>query len=211
MIIGICGLIGAGKDTVANQLINNFGFTKESFANPVKDITSAIFNWPRKMLEGDTVESRVWRETEDEWWTLKLGYPVTPRKMLQVMGTEVMRKGFYDGIWVASLEKRLQDATGNTVISDCRFPNEIAAIKSSGGKVVRVVRGPDPAWYHLAELVNPGPANDREWLEHKRQFDSYNVHPSEYSWVGTEFDYIIENNGTLDDLKNKVLKMMSDF
>jgi ferredoxin len=61
MIIGICGLIGSGKGTVADVLVDQ-GFTKVSFADKLKDGVSTIFGWNRAMLEGDTDESRQWRE-----------------------------------------------------------------------------------------------------------------------------------------------------
>ena len=53
MIIGICGLIGSGKGTVADVLVDQ-GFTKVSFADKLKDGVSTIFGWDRAMLEGDT-------------------------------------------------------------------------------------------------------------------------------------------------------------
>ena len=58
MLIGIVGLIGSGKDTVAKRLVDKHGFVKDSFAKSLKDAVSAMFNWDRKMLEGDTKESR---------------------------------------------------------------------------------------------------------------------------------------------------------
>ena len=67
-IIGIAGLIGSGKDTVANHLINNHNFTSVKFADKLKDGVAAIFEWPRDLLEGDTDESREWRETPDPFW-----------------------------------------------------------------------------------------------------------------------------------------------
>ena len=66
-IIGIAGLIGSGKDTVANHLINEHNFQRIKFADKLKDGVSAIFDWPRDLLEGDTDESREWRETPDEF------------------------------------------------------------------------------------------------------------------------------------------------
>jgi ABC-type oligopeptide transport system ATPase subunit len=58
MIIGIVGFAGSGKGTVGDILVNDHDFTKLSFADAVKDATSAIFGWPRHLLEGDTNESR---------------------------------------------------------------------------------------------------------------------------------------------------------
>ena len=68
MIIGICGLIGSGKGTVADVLVDQ-GFKKVSFADRLKDGVSTIFGWDRAMLEGDTDESRQWREQRDDFWS----------------------------------------------------------------------------------------------------------------------------------------------
>lgn len=74
MIVGLVGFIGSGKGTVADIMTTEHGFSKESFAGGVKDAASVIFGWDRKLLEGDTEESRAWRETPDEYWSEKLGY-----------------------------------------------------------------------------------------------------------------------------------------
>ena len=62
MIIGICGFIGSGKDTVADYLVNFHGFRRESFANSLKDAVAVVFGWDRILLEGRTKEAREWRE-----------------------------------------------------------------------------------------------------------------------------------------------------
>ena len=66
MIIGICGLIGSGKGTVADVLVEQHNFTKISFADKLKDGVATVFGWDRAMLEGDTDESREWREQADK-------------------------------------------------------------------------------------------------------------------------------------------------
>ena len=194
MIIGICGLIGSGKDTIADYLQNIHQFRRESFAHTLKDAVAAVFGWDRELLEGRTRESREWREQVDPWWTDRLNMPVTPRLVLQVWGTEVARKSYHDDIWIASLENKLRKTHDDIVISDCRFPNEILAIKRVGGVVIRVTRGPEPAWYELAQTVNQGPTRNTKWRLSKTQLDSYGVHASETAWIGTEFDAIIDNN-----------------
>ena len=204
MIIGICGFIGSGKDTIADYLVNLHGFRRESFANSLKDAVSQVFGWDRTMLEGRTKQAREWREQVDPWWAERLGMPnLTPRWVLQYWGTDVCRKTFHDDIWIASLENKLRNSRDDIVISDCRFPNEIKSIKRAGGVVVRVMRGPEPEWYNHAINYNSGP-NHIGWSIGKEMLSRQNVHASEYSWVGTNFDSVLDNNGTLDHLYQQV-------
>jgi hypothetical protein len=211
MIIGICGLIGAGKDTIADYLVNIHQFRRESFANSLKDAVSSIFNWDRELLEGRTKQSREWREQPDPWWSTRLGQTITPRQVLQYWGTEVCRRGYHDDIWIASLENKIRNSRDDIVISDCRFPNEIKAIKDAGGRVIRVTRGAEPAWYELAEIVNRGPTQNTRWRLSKNELEKYNVHASETAWIGTEFDAVIENNSSLDDLYRQITHLVQDL
>jgi len=195
MIIGVCGFIGSGKDTIADYLVNFHEFRRESFASTLKDAVSAVFGWDRTMLEGRTKEAREWREQVDPWWAARLDMPtLTPRWVLQYWGTEVCRKAFHDDIWIASLENKLRNSRDHVVISDCRFPNEISSIKNAGGQIVWVQRGVLPAWYELAVDANRG--SNVALNELKR----LKIHASETAWVGTEFDAVIDNNSTIDDL-----------
>lgn len=190
MIIGICGLIGAGKDTAADYLVNFHEFKRESFAGTLKDAVASVFGWDRELLEGRTKHAREWREEIDPWWSERLDMPnLTPRLVLQLWGTEVCRKAFHDDIWIASLENKLRKSEDDVVISDCRFPNEITAIRNAGGRVIRMKRGPDPEWFNLARK-NP----------HKMPEFYPGVHASEYSWAATEFDFIIDNEGSIEEL-----------
>ena len=208
MIIGICGLIGAGKDTAADYLVNLHHFRRESFANTLKDAVSQVFGWDRTMLEGRTKQSREWREQVDTWWATRLKIPeLTPRWVLQQWGTNVLRTGFHEDIWIASLENKLRNTIDDVVITDCRFPNEIRAIRAAGGKVVCIKRGNEPNWYQAAKAYNRGPNGNVEWAVSKKKLDDLKVHPSEYSWVGTDFDQILTNDGTLDDLYQQVKKL----
>ena len=211
MIIGVCGFIGSGKDTVADYLVNLHHFRRESFANTLKDAVSAVFGWDRTMLEGRTKQAREWREQVDAWWAQRLGIPhLTPRWILQNWGTEVCRKGFHDDIWIASLENKLRASTEDIVISDCRFPNEIAAIKKAGGRVVRVVRGAEPEWYQLAVSRNSGPNGNSSWALSGRKLEQLGIHASETAWVGTRFDAVLDNNGILEDLYQQVKRLAQD-
>ena len=200
MIIGVCGLIGSGKDTIADYLQNIHEFRRESFASTLKDAVAAVFGWDRELLEGRTKESRAWREQVDPWWSARLDMPdLTPRWVLQYWGTEVVRRSFHDDTWIASLENKLRKTGDDVVISDCRFPNEIAAIKRAGGTVIRVVRGPEPNWYNTALGANSGIATDQNLLK------QLGVHASETAWIGTNFDAIVDNNADgLDNLYSQV-------
>jgi hypothetical protein len=198
-IIGICGFIGSGKDTAADYLVNFHEFRRDSFAATLKDAVAAVFGWDRELLEGRTKSAREWREQVDPWWSERLNMPeLTPRLALQLWGTEVCRRAFHDDIWIASLEARLRNSRDNIVISDCRFPNEIKAIKQAGGKVIWVQRGELPSWHIMAAKANHGDMFAKEKLK------SLGIHASETAWVGTEFDYIIDNNSTVDELYNRI-------
>ena len=205
MIIGVCGFIGSGKDTIADYLVNFHGFRRESFANSLKDAVSSVFGWDRVLLEGRTKQAREWREQVDPWWAERLNMPnLTPRLMLQLWGTEVCRRGFHDDIWIASLENKLRTSKDHVVISDCRFPNEIKSIKDAGGIVIRVKRGPEPEWYDAAASMNRGPNGNTNWALSKDCINKLGIHASETAWVGTKFDAILTNDGSIDDLFAKI-------
>jgi hypothetical protein len=195
MIIGICGFIGSGKDTVADYLVNFHEFRRESFASTLKDAVAAVFGWDRTMLEGRTKEAREWREQVDPWWAARLDMPtLTPRWVLQYWGTEVCRRAFHDDIWIASLENKLRNSRDNIVISDCRFPNEIESLKQAGGSIVWVQRGTLPDWYEDAVSANQGNNVGLNAMKMRK------IHASEWAWLGSDFDVVIDNNGSIDDL-----------
>lgn len=214
MIIGICGFIGSGKDTAANYLVGWHGFRRDSFAGALKDAVATVFGWDRELLEGLTPEARQWREQVDPWWSKRLNMPnLTPRWVLQYWGTEVCRQGFHDDIWIAALENRLRQRTGHTVISDVRFPNEVTAIRNAGGGIVWIQRGSLPEWYNCAVTENTT-SWDRQWLLEdakelmEQKFPS--VHKSEWAWVGTNFDALVDNNGSVEDLYTQLKNLLPE-
>jgi hypothetical protein len=206
VIIGLCGFIGAGKGCVADLLVERHGYIKESFANSVKDSCAAIFGWDRALLEGDTPKSRAWREQSDEWWSEKLGRPFSPRLALQLMGTEAGRGVFHSDLWIYTVLRRC-DSNLNYVIADVRFPNEINAITNSGGKIIRVRRGNDPEWYDTALKQNTTHKDDQWLLQDANELmeQKYpDVHYSEWAWIGSHYDIVMDNNCTLDELKTRI-------
>lgn len=190
-LIGIIGAIGSGKDTCADYLIKHYSYEKLSFAKKVKDVASVVFGWDREMLEGVTKESREWREQVDPYWK------ITPRMALQKIGTEMFRKHIDDQIWVKAVvhemtnNNKYKDA--NIVITDCRFENEIQAIKDQGGKILYIQRGTTPEWASKPFDPNAG-IHITDWNVY--QFKE-------------KADYQIENNSSLEDLYNNLEKILN--
>jgi hypothetical protein len=212
MIIGFVGLIGAGKDTAADYLVNTHGFRRDSFASTLKDAVSHVFGWDRTLLEGRTKEAREWREQIDTWWAERLDMPtLTPRWILQHWGTDVCRVAFHNDIWIASLENKIRKTNDNIVISDVRFPNEIKAIHNAGGQVIRVKRGDDPEWFEYALAFNRGQNGNTEWALSKSKLDRMKIHASEYSWAGGKIDATVSNDSTVDELFNQLKNLVEDL
>lgn len=206
-VIGLVGFIGSGKGTAGDILMRDCGYKKFAFADSLKDAVSSIFLWPRGLLEGDSEASRQFREQVDPWWSKRLGYEVTPRLILQKFGTEACRNNIADNIWIAALEKRIQGYQ-DVVITDVRFPNEIEFVRSAGGKIIRIKRGPEPEWYNDAIFWNK---MEGESPNLKNTMKERNIHPSEYKWVGEHLDTTIENEGTVDELKEKIISTLTTF
>lgn len=198
MIIGLVGFIGSGKGTVGD-ILEQKGFTKDSFAKPLKDACSVIFGWPRELLEGDTALSRKWREEPDAFWSEKFGKEFSPRLALQLMGTEAGRNVFHKDVWVISLLNRAKGK--DVVVTDVRFQNEIKYIQDNGGIIIRVKRGTEPEWYN--DLLSMDTTVKRQLF-----MDEVGIHQSEWDWIGSDFNYVIENNGTINDLGNKVNEVL---
>lgn len=210
MIIGLVGFAGSGKGTVADILCENYNFTKVSFADVVKDITAEMFGWSRPLLEGDTDESREFREKSDDWWSARLGKTITPRNMLQLMGTEAGRDTFGSDIWVLNVERKIHNLRTNEfkenfVIADVRFPNEVEAIRKWGGHVVRVMRGKEPKWFETAALANM--TGDHHMMKTKY----HNIHYSEWAWIGEKFNYLITNDSSKIMLEADVKHLIKVF
>lgn len=206
-IIGLCGLIGSGKGTVSD-ILKEEGYIELSFASVLKDVLSIVFDWDRVMLEGKTPESRAWREQVDHWWEDHLGIDgFSPRYAMQHVGTNLFRKHFHTDIWCLALERQLVRTTGNIVISDARFYNEIDVIKRNDGIMVDVWRKEVPEWWDNAIATNHATQEEEYVLYddgHHMEVAYPNVHPSEYSWAGCEFDITIQNKGSLEYLRQSV-------
>jgi hypothetical protein len=203
MIVGVVGFIGSGKGTVGDFLKTEFGFHSLSFASHLKDVASVLFGWERHLLEGDTEESRKFREKPDGFWSKKIGEHFTPRLALQLLGTEAGRNVFHEDFWIFSLENKIKKLgdNQNVVVTDVRFKNEIEWLKSKKGILIEVRRGERPSWFHIAADANR--SNGSAFSE-KFMLEKTGVHESEWRWIGSGVDYIIDNNDTLEKLKGRI-------
>ena len=208
-IIAITGLKGSGKDTTADYIIKQYpNWEKDSFAGTLKDAVSVIFGWDRKMLAGETPEDREIRETRDEYWSEKFGYEITPRIILQQLGTDCLRNHLHKNIWVDSLEKKVRNTDKNIIITDCRFKNEIEMLKNLGAFFVRVERPPFPQWFNKVGELNLKGYNSAG-IENLVP-EVKNVHISEWDWIGYDNpDYILNSiTGDFNGLYKQIDKMM---
>ena len=117
----------------------------------------------------------------------------TIRDVMQVLGTDLLRQGFNNNIHVATTLRSIKKDE-KVIITDTRFPNELKAVKDRGGITIRVNR-PD--------FVENALTGEKFSVKVHR-----NEHPSETALDNAEFDYVIENSGTIADLEEKVLEIL---
>ena len=205
-LIGIVGRIGSGKDTIANHLISDYAFKKDSFASSVKDACSMLFGWPRALMEGDTSVSREWRDVPDTWWSQKLGIDnFTPRLAMQHLANDLFRDHFHSDFWMMTLQRRLNQSHHHShVISDVRYPNEAKFIKDNGGDLIRVTRGEDPEWLGTAVSANFGDGVSISVMSTTYQ----HVPESEWRSAGIHVDHTIQNDGDVGQLLARVGQYM---
>lgn len=205
-VVAFVGFAGSGKNTAAQALLDD-GWTGISFGSAVKDVLATIFLWPRHLLEGDTDESRAFREQVDEWWSERLcveGF--SPRVAMQQVATQAMRMNFHPEVWVAHIARRVSvlPPDARLVILDARFANEIAYARSLGAMLVRVRRGLDPAWMTTAAYANAGSTASRFRMLHH-----WKVHESEWAWIGAALDHVVDNDASADELQAQIRKLCS--
>ena len=148
MLIGLTGRKRSGKSTIAASLVKHHHFTERSFADPLRAMTCQILGITAREL--DDV-----KETPVDWLD-----GVTPRRMMQTIGTEWGRDSIHPEIWVRALQRQIETLMADNidiVISDVRFDNEATMIRSMGGIMFRVHRHGLPDDQHRSEAgVNPG-------------------------------------------------------
>lgn len=173
-MFGLVGRKGVGKDTAADYLVNHHGYTRLAFADPLKDVVSTVFCIPREIFDDPQMKE----QNLAEWGA-------TPRRLLQVVGTELFRDTLpvhvpsARGIWIKNMEMRVTRAGNKVVITDVRFPDEADLVRRLSGTLVEITRNTGFSDGHVSEST--------EW------------HLSE----------TIDNNGTIDDLHKSVEKLLT--
>ena len=226
MIIGINGYAGSGKDTVGTiiqylhaersiplkEVIENYSkhewwleegsnWEIKKWAGKLKEVASLLTGIPKHKFEDQEFKKTL---LGPEWGTvtpiplnsvpvfadIKFNSLMSVRDFLQKLGTDGLRDGLHENVWVNALMANykpidynddVQPELPNWIITDTRFPNEAEAIKKAGGIIIRINR------------IGVKPIND---------------HPSEVSLDKWDFDHIITNDGSLEDLERKIKNVL---
>lgn len=149
-LIAFTGLAGSGKTTAAKALVHFHGYSRISFADPIRRMLMAIGLTAEDMADRKEVPHAL------------IGFN-TPRVAMQTLGTEWGRRTICDDLWLKIARRDIEQARAfpdfaGIVIDDCRFDNEAELIRSLGGVVVKVERGGQVAMAngHASEVgVNP--------------------------------------------------------
>ena len=145
MLIGMTGRSGSGKSTSAKYLSAKYRFKGFSFSKPLKKAVSELFGISPFCLSDPFAKNQVL-----PFWGR------TPREILQIFGTECIRDHFGKDFWCNHMRRRLlpycSDAPHscyhlpkfNSVIDDCRFPEEIKMVSDLGGYTIHIERPDNP-------------------------------------------------------------------
>jgi hypothetical protein len=175
MIIGLSGYAQSGKDSTAELLCLNYGYTRLAFADSMRQALMTI----NPKLDSIT---RVSDFVEDYGWDVAKKNPEV-RRLLQVLGTDFGRKMLGDDVWINIALSGIK-SEDKIVVSDVRFPNEAEAIKKLGGTV---------------------------WRINRHNHSAVNGHTSEHAMDNYMFNYVIYNDGTLDDLSDEVFMLAKEL
>lgn len=174
-IIGIGGFAGAGKDEAAKVLVEEFGYSRIAFADVLRDMAYALDPDVYVEMGQEGGWKPLTKVVDDFGWDRAKNEFPSVRRILQRLGTEAGRDILGENIWVDTAFKNAPP--GDIVVTDVRFQNELDSIKQRGGTTVYVLR------------PGVGPRNS---------------HPSETSITKDDFDVVINNDGSLDDLVEKM-------
>ena len=182
-LIGLIGKKRTGKDTFADKLVRDHGYTRVALADPLRDAALAldpiVGTFPLNS-EG-IVRVREWRLSQviDELgWEKAKDFVPEVRRTLQRLGTESIRS-LDDQFWIRTAFARIDALRADgkpVVVTDVRYPNEADAIRDATGYLVRITRNlPDDGDNHASEkalddyrehlrVPNNGSIGDFEYL-----------------------------------------------
>lgn len=177
--IGLGGHLRSGKDTVADRLVAEHGFTKLGMSDALHEAMLALdpIIAYRHVATGrfplrysDSISDIGYVSTKKE-------HPEV-RRLLQKLGTEVGRDMIGENTWVDIIARKvdalLKDGR-DVAVTGIRFPNELRMVRSLGGTAV---------WVDRPGLDSASPA----------------AHASETSVDDSMFDRMLVNDGTLEHL-----------
>lgn len=185
MVVAVCGGKRCGKDEVGSLLCSNMGYHRLKFAGPLKDAMKALFDFSDEQLEGST------KEVADQRWG------VTPRQAMQFFGTEVMQykiqellpgvdRTFFAKCVVATISSVI-DRHPRIVITDMRFPHEERTLRQfCADRGIRMM---------TVRVDRPG------LLAAERP----DAHASEREYAEIRADVVLTNDGTIEQLRARVL------
>lgn len=194
MLIGVTGDKRAGKDSIAAVLVERFGFTRWALADPMRQALEALDPAIGAWIDGPDKYGAV-RLSEalhahNGWEGLKDSpYADEARRLCERFGTEAGRLFYGEDHWIKTLEHRISSESGfplhmqDIVVPDIRFDNEAEWVNRNGGAIIRVSRTGTTKTQHIS---------------------SRGIHPVYVS-------YHIENDGTKENLAEKVEEVMSDL
>jgi hypothetical protein len=172
----------SGKSTVFSFLNELVGYERLPFASPLKEIGTYLLQ-----ITGvpDSEAQRYIYEDKEEQIP---GFPegITARFLLQRLGTDFGRNTIDPDIWIkawVNTVNGLPEQVPNIVVDDVRFENEVRTVRELGGKLWKVVR----------PSLNPTGSES---------------HSSEQGLEHEEFDVVIVNDGSIDDLREKVIEAL---
>lgn len=216
----VCLLIGCTREQLEDQDFKNTPLGEHWGAYEITSNHASWINIEAKRVFYTIKDAYVWIDTLVHIENPRLHFGVkeirlTPRLLLQLIGTECGRNIIHPNIWINALfaeykpirgfherDKSKYDSYPNWIITDTRFPNELEAIKTREGISIRVNRKKVES---VIEMMKP-----------YSDFLNYGIplpeeHPSETSLDNAEFDYVIDNDGTIEELIEKVKEFLITF
>ena len=189
-ILSFSGRKQSGKSTSADYIISlinehkfNMSYKIYSFADPLKqDICMNILGLTYDQCYGSDDDKNT---MTDLWWD---GAQLTAREAMEIIGTKIFR-ALKTNVWVdATINKIKKENVDLAIISDCRFPNEVGAVKNSGGLNIRLELDPF----------------------HSDAISENSLDQDVYDW--SNFDIIIKNSKMTIEEKNKeILRFLYDY